>query len=230
MADFDIIIGHGGGSFPHVVASRYKVNEGLKDDKSKEGALLTAMSAKELNTIILKASLEEGMPAFPFSPSSFALASNSVIMEGFVEGIKVAVEKGFMPVVYGDVGIDAQKGVCILSTEEVFSFIASAYKPSKVFFGTDVNGVYDSDPKENPNASLINIIDSSNISMVMPGTNSAAKRADVTGGMATKLSKLYEIAKATGAECYIFNATRPEELRNMLSGRSELANCTVVKK
>jgi isopentenyl phosphate kinase len=157
--------------------------------------------------------------AFPFSPSSFGLAENARIKEGIVSHLVVALEMGFIPVVYGDVAIDSKMGVSILSTEEVFKFVAERMKPSKVFIATDVDGVYDKDPKEFKDAKLIKVVDRNNIDDVLINTGSSAKRIDVTGGMKGKLSNLYEICKKTGATGYIFNAKKELAIKDMLLGR-----------
>ena len=90
--------------------------------------------------------------------------------------------------------MDYMQGVSISSTEDVLRFVSKNIKPSKVFFCTDVDGVYDKPPNENPNARLIKQIDSSNINDVIKNTDVSKNRVDVTGGMKTKISLLYGVS------------------------------------
>ncbi|MGC8680201.1 MAG: isopentenyl phosphate kinase [Candidatus Micrarchaeia archaeon] len=216
---FDIILGHGSGSFAHIPAKEYNVSAGLINENSKKGSTLTYLAAKELNNIILKEAINLGIDMFPFSPSSFGVAEDSILNEGFVSNIKTALERGFIPITYGDVVIDKKKGVAIVSTEMVFRFLAIHMKPKKVFLATDVDGVFDKDPEKNSDAKLVKVIDKSNINKMMETANSSSKRIDVTGGMKNKVQYLYEISEKTGAECYIFNGTKENAIKDMLSGR-----------
>ena len=50
-----IMLGHGAGSFGHVVAHKFKVNEGLKNQGSMRGAAITQLSASELHAIVMEA-------------------------------------------------------------------------------------------------------------------------------------------------------------------------------
>ena len=224
--NLDIIIGHGGGSFPHIPASKYQVQKGIINEESMKGSIITLSDARELNSIFVKCGVEIGMPVFPFAPSSFTLSKKGRIIEGNVSQISEALSRGFIPVVYGDVGIDSEQGVCIISTEEILRFLSQKFIPSKVVFGTDVDGVFDRNPSDS-SAKLVSELDSGNIDEII-STVGTTKKIDVTGGMKTKVSLIYEIIKSTGSTGYIANATRPEAIKNILSDKKEL--CTVVRK
>ncbi len=224
---FDIIIGHGGGSFPHVTAKEYKVNEGLVAENSLKGASLTKAMADELDAIVVDEALKLGMPVFPFSPSSFGLSDGKRIGSGFVEQIKVAIANGFIPIVYGDVMMDSKQGVSIASTEEIMRFISRSIPPKEVVLATDVDGVYDKDPSKYDGAKLIESVNSSNIEQIMSSTEGAGK-VDVTGGMKTKISTLYEIVKGSaGCTGYIANAQTAGAIKGILLG-NKTVRCTEV--
>ncbi|MDE1850254.1 MAG: isopentenyl phosphate kinase family protein [Candidatus Micrarchaeota archaeon] len=224
--NFSLILGHGGGSFGHIAAKQYRINEGLVTEESRRGAIIVHSAMQQLNSIVLKAASEAGLDPYPFSPSSFAHSNDGKIDGGSVDAIRYALERGFSPVVHGDLTFDSAKGVSIASTEEVFRFITTSIKPNKVVLGADMDGVYDSDPNSNPSAKLVSLIDSSNISSMIEGAG-GAKKVDVTGGMKTKLSILYEIIKNTGATGYIANAGKEGVIERILLG--EGANCTTVR-
>ena len=224
---FSVIVGHGSGSFGHSVAKQYRVQEGLCHDESRKGAALTRQVARELNSIFIETGLHYGMPLMAFSPSSFAVAKGKRLVQGTSKHIDHALSQGFIPVVYGDVVTDMDQGVSIASTEEAFRFLTQDIKPTKIVLGTDVDGVFDSDPTKNPGARLIKEVNGGNVATVLSGTEGAHK-IDVTGGMKTKLGILYEMVKMTGATGYIVNAGKPDVVRKVLSGKESEVQCTRV--
>ncbi|MDE1869817.1 MAG: isopentenyl phosphate kinase family protein [Candidatus Micrarchaeota archaeon] len=223
---FGVLIGHGGGSFGHVVAKEYKVHEGLINSQSGRGAEKTHDAMHQLNNIVVNAADELELSPYPFAPSSFAHSSDRTIVGGDLEGIRIAIEKGFTPIVHGDVMHDSKQGISVASTEEVFRFISTGITPNKIILGTDTDGVFDADPASNPNAKLIPLIDSSNIESVIAATG-GAKKVDVTGGMKTKISLLHEMVKRTKATGYIVNASKPGVIENLLLGNE--VTCTIVR-
>ncbi|MGI0141314.1 MAG: isopentenyl phosphate kinase [Candidatus Micrarchaeales archaeon] len=217
---FDIILGHGAGSYGHIPAKRYKIQEGLASDETRKGMGIIHQSMLSLNKIIVEKALEMGMFPYHFLPSSFAHSRNKVIVGGDASSIKIALEKGFMPIVHGDGMMDLGQGVSIASTEEVFRFLSTKLKVGKIILGTDTDGVYDKDPSFNKDAKLIEKIDSKNIEDII-STTGGAKKVDVTGGMKTKLSLIYESLKANNSIGYIANAGRKGVIGNILTSRPE---------
>lgn len=217
--DFDLIIGHGSGSFAHIPAHEYRVNEGLVDGRSQKGSAITQQVAQELNRIIMAEGIKMGMNLFQFVPSSFAIAENGVLVEGTTSHIRHALDKGFIPLVYGDVMMDRQIGVSIASTEKVFGFLAKAFKVDRFILATDVDGVFDSDPRTNPGARLISTVDGSNIESLAESTGTNKAKVDVTGGMRTKLLGMHDMVLNAGTEGFIINGKVPGRIRDALLGK-----------
>ena len=214
-----LIIGHGGGSFPHISASKYKTHLGFIDDKSREGMAIVHLDAIKLNIIITEELIKKRLSVFPIHPSSISLAENSEIKKMFVDSIKTLLEYDVIPVVYGDVGIDLDKGCCILSTEEIFRFLAlefkKYYKPFIVMCEL-VDGVYTEDPLKNPDAELIPEISKYNINEVRKYLSSSYG-VDVTGGMKHKVERLYELAQH-GINSIITSCVEKGKLEKILKG------------
>jgi isopentenyl phosphate kinase len=221
----NFVIGHGSGSFGHMAAKEYRTNEGIINDRSLVGAGITKLAANALNSIVIKVGTSMNIPVFPFSASSFGVSREKSIVAGFARNIKMALRKGFVPVVYGDVMIDTKQGVSIAPTEEIFRFLAPKLKPDCIVLGTDVDGVYDKDPTLNADAKLVAEIDSSNIDRIMKSTD-GARKIDVTGGMRSKVALLHEIVKTNGCTGYITNIGRVGALSEIVSGNK---NCTIVR-
>ncbi len=224
--DFDLLVGHGQGSFAHIPAAKYKVNDGLKYDYSKKGAAVTHMAAKDIDDIVIKEALEVGSDVFPFSPSSFGIWGGSE-PSGFFEHIRVALDSGLIPVTYGDVVMDRDKGVGIAGTEKVFKMLSRGLKPDKIILATDVDGVFDKNPKTNSDAKLIGEINGQNIDEIL-GYAGASTKIDVTGGMHTKLLILHEMVKETQGEGIIMNGLKEGNIKDVLLGRN-YGGMTVIK-
>lgn len=218
-AGYKIVLGHGGGSFPHTPARRYGVHLGIKRRSSLIGASLTQYAASSLNRIVFDEARRIGLRPFSFAPSAATLTKSGRIIAWDTRNLFHALKSGFLPVTYGDVTIDAKQGVAIVSTEEVLRHIATVARPEKVILGGDTDGVFTANPKVDNRARLINRIDSRNIRAAMKGTGATTK-IDVTGGMRSKLAYAYEISKAAKTKCLIINASVPGRLYDAIKGNS----------
>jgi len=152
--------------------------------------------------------------------STSAVAKNSKILRWDLEAVRLMLESDLLPVPYGDLGLDTAKGVCILSTEEIFRFMATQLKPKRVIIGTNVDGVYDSDPQINRHAKKIPLITTDNATDVLPSLG-GANSIDVTGGMRSKVQTLLELVKETGTECLVIGLLVPGVLEEALNGETE---------
>jgi len=82
---------------------------------------------------------------------------------------------------------------------------------------TDTNGLYDSNPSENENAKLIEVVDE-----ITPEIESLAGGAGTrgTGGFATKI-KAAKIATDAGVTTVVANGAKPTKIYKILEGKSE---------
>ncbi len=141
------IIVHGGGSYGHPLAKKYKIREGL-NKKNMVGICKTHEAMLELNKKIVQKFLEKSLPAFSLPPSSIFIIENGEVIDGWIEIVKEFVNKNFIPVLFGDVAISKDKGIDVLSGDQIISYLANKLLPEKVIFLMDVNGIYDRNPKE----------------------------------------------------------------------------------
>ena len=82
---------------------------------------------------------------------------------------------------------------------------------------TDTNGLYDSNPNENENAKLIEVVEK-----ITPEIESLAGGAGSrgTGGFATKI-KAAKIATEAGVSTVVANGAKPTKIYKILEGKSE---------
>jgi isopentenyl phosphate kinase len=115
-------------------------------------------------------------------------------------------------VLYGDVVTDSELGFCILSGDQIISYLAETLKPEKVIFGLEVEGLYTKDPKYG-DAQLIQDISFSDLYTISGG-----ETGDVTKGMKGKLA---EIGRIKGIEVNLINLTREGTLKKAVNGEVE---------
>ncbi len=216
--EFNLIIGHGSGSFGHVSAKKYQTAEGFVNDESKYGVCVVQNDAAKLNRIVVDNLLKVGEKAIAVQPSACCIAENSKIKEFYLEPIKKLLEYEMIPVPHGDIGIDLKKGCCILSTEEVFSHLATNLEgfEIRIIMVGKVDGVCTADPTKDEKAEFVEEINKDNweeVKKYLGGSDGT----DVTGGMIHKIEQGIELAKE-GIEIEIINGLKEGNLKKCLLG------------
>ena len=220
-----LIVGHGGGSFPHKPAKDYRTSEGIINKESYKGISLLQEAAARLNRIIVKSLIETGLNAISVQPSAGLIAKGGRIKEWFLEPIKEIVKNNLLPIPYGDVAFDVKKGCCIISTEEILNYLAKQLNSKRIILAGIVDGIFTADPQKNPNAKLIPEINSKNYKIVKKYLAGSAG-IDVTGGMLHRFERMWELAKM-GAEIEIINGEKKDNLKRSLLGEKKLG--TIIK-
>lgn len=200
----ELIIVHGAGSFGHPPAKKYKIGEPF--DKSEYpqkriGFCEVQNAVKELNLRICEAFIDEGLPVVAIPASGFITASNRRITDGNLSIFKKYLSKGFIPVIYGDVVLDDELEICVISGDQLIQYLAKNLNPERVILGTDVDGVYNKNPKTHDDAVFFDKFSSLDDLETLEGTTNV----DVTGGMVGKIKELLYLADL-GIESKIINA------------------------
>jgi isopentenyl phosphate kinase len=211
-----LIIGHGGGSFPHKPAKDYRINEGIVNEESYKGISLVQDAASQLNRIIVGSLIEAGENAISVQPSAELISEDGRIKEWYLEPVKEMLKYNLLPVPYGDVVLDIKKGCCIISTEEILNYLARKLDVKRIILVGIVDGVFTADPQKNPNAKLIPEISSKNYEEIKKYLGGSAG-IDVTGGMLHKVEEMFELAKL-GIKSEIINANKENYLKRSLLG------------
>lgn len=218
--DLRLIVGHGAGSFGHAVAERYQTHRGALGPESWPGFAEVAAAAAELNHIVMGILRGAGVPAMRFQPSASTRTRGEQLMYFETFTIKEVLKHGLVPVIYGDVSVDARQGMSIVSTEKLFDNLARELNPARIILAGQVNGVYDKDPLANPDAEMIEDIDSSNweeVEAVLGGSHGF----DVTGGMLSKVRDMYRLTLAMPPmQAMIISAERPGNVEAVLKGQA----------
>jgi len=203
--DIKMIIGHGSGSFGHVVAQQYQTISGVKTSEEWVGFAEVARIAGELTTLVWRSFEKADVTAMRFSPSISALAQDGRLIQMSLDNIHHALANDILPFVHGDVAFDLQRGGTIVSTETVFAYLCQRFDIERVILLGEVDGVLDKEQKVIPRISHNNIEEIKPLLKPSRGT-------DVTGGMITKVNGMLELAHQFGVTVHIINGLAPDLL------------------
>jgi isopentenyl phosphate kinase len=207
-----VIVVHGGGSYGHPLARKYRLHKGFTDTSQLQGICETRHAMTALNQLIVSAFIEAGVPAVAVQPSACFVCTNKRISLSFLDPVNRLVDLGCVPVLYGDVVTDTEVGVCILSGDQIVSYLAAQFSVEKVIFGLNVDGLYTKDPRYQ-DAQLIKEITYADLVHVSGG-----ETGDVTRGMKGKLG---EISKMEGTEVILINLLKDGTLSKAVGGKVE---------
>ena len=133
------------------------------------------------------------------------------------------LEKGFIPVIYGDVVLDEQLEICVISGDQLIQYLAMNLNPDLVVILSDVNGLYDKNPKTHDDARFFDRFSSLEDLDTFEGTTNV----DVTGGMVGKIKELLFLADL-GIESKIINAEVEDNVFKVLE--NEKVKGTVISR
>lgn len=221
-ADLDnLIVVHGGGSFGHPTAAKYGIKDGYKEDPTQKfGFAETHHMMTVLNGLVMDAMILHEIPALSIAPSSCFVTENGKV-KFFDETVMQRVAKlVYTPVMYGDVTFDEKLGFTVLSGDQLVTYLALKYKAQKIVIGTDTDGLFDCDPKTNPNAKPFKKLNLKELKELAPKLGKA-QGTDVTGGMAGKIAELIPAVEA-GVHVTVTGATKGLSIYRALTDQSVL--------
>lgn len=212
-----IVLGHGSGSFGHVEAARYRLADGLSRAAQLPGVARTQLAARELHGLVIEALARCGLAPISIAPSGFLQTSRGRPRQTRAAPLWTAVDHGLLPVVFGDVVVDLERGVSICATETVFHALHGSLRRrpdgrlARVVWLGETDGILDATGRTVPR--------------VGPADAAAVRRmlgppagTDVTGGMRLRLDTALAFARR-GIESWILDGTRRGTLERAIAGR-----------
>jgi isopentenyl phosphate kinase len=210
-----LVLGHGSGSFGHHAAREFHTREGVVSHRDWFGYAAVWQSARKLNDFFIKACVQSGIAVVDFPISAAVITENRKVGVWNLDALTSTLVQAIVPVVHGDVCIDRTLGGTILSTEEIFGYLASQLKPARVLLAGVEIGVYQDHPE---NKQLITHIPA-NVSF--RNYLQGSKAQDVTGGMASKVILSQTMAQnLPGLEVRIFSGFESDAIYKVLSGEA----------
>ena len=156
-----VIVVHGAGSFGHPQAKEYGVANGGDvggNARLKEGIEKTKTSVRKLCKLVCDELSEENVITGPIGSDRVAPISpygkfftvgkklNRNLSRGGLDEVRAAVMAGKVPVLHGDVVRDSEQGCAILSGDTLVECLTEEFKPKRVVFISDVEGIFTSKP------------------------------------------------------------------------------------
>jgi len=208
--DMHLVLGHGSGSFGHVPAAKYGTRQGVNDSEQWFGFAEVCSAAARLNATVREILIAEGMPALSLQPSASAECREGEILTMSTGSIKSALSAGLVPIVYGDVAFDADRGGTIISTEEIMSFLVAGLRPAWILLAGKSDGVFDHEHRTIP---LITRENFEYVRKVVGGSHGT----DVTGGMASKVESMLKLVEDyPNMAVRIFSGTEEGTVKRLL--------------
>lgn len=128
---------------------------------------------------------------------------------------KVLLEKGCIPVINENDSVSYEE-IKFGGNDFLSAYVGQLCGAQLIINMTDINGLYDSDPRKNPDAKLIEYVD--DIDKVIGFAGGTGTKLG-TGGMLAKLSAA-KISTQAGIPMMIVNGTDPEILYDIFEGKS----------
>ncbi len=215
----DVIVVHGAGSFGHVIAKKYDLNAGNTNPEKIPAVAQVCYDVRELDSMIVKELNAAGIPAVSVPPGScFVMEDRKLRIEND-EVLRRFVDIGIMPVMFGDVVLDRKLGFAILSGDQIMERLTEIFDIDQVIFVSDIDGLFDDDPKNNPDAKMYTTVDRD----VLESVRSNISVDDVTGGVHEKMMAMLRMC-SDSRECILVNGNEEGRLLSLLKGEETI--CT----
>lgn len=212
-----LVLGHGSGSFGHMAAKKYNTRQGVNSPTEWRGFVEVWQEANALNRLVMDALFHAGLPAVALPASSAVTAQNGRVKHWDLTPLHLALDSGLLPVVYGDVIFDLERGGTILSTEDLFAHLAENFHPSLILLAGIEAGVWADFPI---NTRLIDAITPQNFAQISAALGGSSA-VDVTGGMQSKVSEMLALVEDDPALVIrIFSGLHPGLVERALLGEA----------
>jgi isopentenyl phosphate kinase len=189
-----LVVLHGAGSFGHPGARRFGLARapppGDAPAHRARGAAIVSAEVRRLHYAVLRALVRSGA-----SPLSVPIATHARNRAGALVAFDAtpfedALERGHVPVSFGDVVPDDEWGSSILSADTIALAMVPVLHPARVVFASDVPGILEG-PSGRRRSVVREVTDE-----VVEGLRPVSGAPDVTGGIRGKAAVMRAIARA----------------------------------
>lgn len=202
----DLCIVHGGGSFGHPLAHAFRLQQGMAGADQLQGFAQVHHSMRDLNLRVLGVLQAQGIPAVSIPPALLVTVENGKVSSFASKTFWQHIDRGLVPVTFGDVVLDGVRGSSILSGDDLMLHLARDLDPELAVFVADVEGV------RGPDGSILQ-----EVSRPLPDLTYPEGR-DVTGGLQRKLDLMMQMAEE-GHRCLLLSGLVRGRLKAALEGR-----------
>ncbi|OWP56525.1 MAG: kinase [Thermoplasmatales archaeon B_DKE] len=193
----DLILVHGGGSYGHIKAKEYGI-PGPVSERSGIGFSLIHCDMLRLNSEVSDLLLSQNFKFVSIPPANIIFGKSRSF-----SGFRKYLEAGFIPVTFGDVYVRNRSEYGIYSGDTLVYDLSRIFQPERVVFVSDVDGIFDKNPKIYSDAKLLTDLNES--------ASFQSQVTDVTGGIGRKLEVMKKVKKYAKS-VYLINGLKPERL------------------
>jgi len=201
----DLILVHGGGSFGHPGAEKYKLNSD-KPINVEKGTARVQKDMRVMNNHILEIMHDKGLWAVSIPGGLVTTYKGGELIDFNEEIFDKYLSIGTIPISFGDVAIDTDRRVTICSGDDIM--LSLAEKADKAIFVSNVDGVF-------KNGKLAKTFRKDMFPLESKDFESSDSSIDVTGGMNKKVKKMLEMSKH--CPTYVVNGSVKDRLYKLLN-------------
>lgn len=143
------------------------------------------------------------------------IEEGGVRKQNFHNTLARLLELGALPVINENDTISTEE-FGIGDNDTLSAIVAVTIQADLLILLSDIDGLFDGDPRKNPDAKLIDTVEKIDEHIISLGGDSGSNLG--TGGMATKL-RAAQMATAAGCEMVIANGQSPEVLYDVAAGK-----------
>jgi isopentenyl phosphate kinase len=219
-----LILIHGVGSFGHPPVIKYKLYKGFNDVNQLLDLSKTQNIVNKFRLMLQSSFNKVGLPIILMYPSSMLIGKKGKISYYMFKALKGYLSLGMVPLLGGDMIYDEEMGFSVCSGDPLAVAIARELKAKRLIFASDVSGVYEEDPKQNPSAHLIKKIKVDEIEQITRRMEELNK-SDASGRMKGKLTSLIPAKDLVekGLEISILSMIKLNNLKGFIEGKDILA-------
>lgn len=138
--------------------------------------------------------------------------------QNVINTMNTLLDMGIIPIINENdtVAIDELDGENFGDNDRLSATVAEIVDADLLIMLTDIDGLYTSNPRNNPNAEKIDVVEEITDEIRTMAGGSGSNRG--TGGMITKIIAA-EHATSCGIECCIMSSEKPERLYDLFDGK-----------
>lgn len=139
--------------------------------------------------------------------------------QNVINTIEELLNMNIIPVINENdtVAIDELEGNNFGDNDMLSAIVSRLVRADRLIILTDIDGLYDSNPKTNPDARKIDTVTEITPEILSMAAGTGSNRG--TGGMITKLQAA-DYATQKGTEVYVINGSNPEDLYEVFDGNN----------